>query len=229
MTTSTTTAVSGAISAAIALAKADAAFELAVPAAASAVAKALGEKPSFAHWEATQKDFCAAYMSQRGCVAATAENRFSAVAKVMRESFALEKPAKPTTAAKQKKEQRTKALGEKVALKAQCINLEDTLNKASEAIKAGDTKKATLLATIADDFKKQAETAASKASKDALGLQRDKIRKAITECSDLKALQAAYEIIVGNVPVAEKAASKASKASKAKPATKKATFVDALM
>jgi len=201
---------------AVNLAKADKAFESALPTAASAVAKILGEKPSYDHWVTVQDAFISAYMKERGCTESTATNRFSSVAVAMKNSFALEKPAKPTAAAAKKAASRAKQATSKASLKAECHNVADAVSKATKALESGDVQKAIAYQAVATELQKSAETVAQKAAREALTVQRDKIRKAITECTDLAALKKAYEIIVGNVPAVEpvKTASKASKAPK---------------
>jgi hypothetical protein len=224
MTTSTqSTNTAQIVEAANLFAKSDALFDASFSKVVEVVSRILGAKPSYELYQSTAKSFTDAYQAAKKCSPDTASNRWSFVVSYISKNSELVKPTKPTKTALVKKEQRTKALGEKVALKAQCVNLEDTLTKAQEAIKQGDTKKAMQLAAIAQDFKKSAETVAAKSAKDALSLQRDKIRKALIECNDLAKLKAAYEILLGNVPIAEKSA---SKAKTEKP--KKATPFDAL-
>ena len=211
---------------AVALAKADAAYDLAIPQAGNAVAKLLGNNPTFAEWERVHGFFVLEYRKARKCSEETAENRFSAIAKYMRENHELAKPAKPTEAAAKKAKQRD-SIKEKVeSTKAQFIKSSDAVAEAHALESAGDLEKAKIVRAAAEALFKTEKKQAEETAKARLVNEKKLIREALEKCKDEAVLKAVYELLLGNVPVAP--APKAEQAAPAK-ATKKQSKISKVL
>ena len=215
---------------AAALAKADMAYDLAIPQAGNAVAKLLGNAPTHEEWERVHGFFVIEYRKARKCTEETAENRFSAIAKYMRENHELAKPAKPTEAAAKKAQQRD-TIKEKVeSVKAQFIKSSDAVAQAHALEQAGKLDEAKIVRTAAESLFKTEKKQAEETAKARLANEKKLIRDALEKCKDEAVLKQVYELLLGNIPVETpvKPAQQVSQAAPVKPAKKQSKISKAL-
>lgn len=148
---------------ATALASADAAYDNAMAAVGQAVARILGTKPTHAHWEGVAEAFQADYAKARGCAEKTAANRWHMVTAYLRDTFALEKPAKPSKDAARV----AKARAATEAAKAKIIKAhKGDVAAIFEAAKKAAPHEAAVYAKAAEEAASAAQKAALKSAKD---------------------------------------------------------------
>lgn len=182
---------------AIILVGADKDFANAVSEVATGVARIMGDKPSFDHWTAVQAAFVASYKEVRECEEETARKRFSFVAQAMKDTFALEKPAKPTKAGEVKAAQREgaaktaadmiEASGAKTAQEVLALSSDTTNGPVAAPVVSA-------LAKLAGDMAKDAGKAANEAAREETKALREAIRKTCANLS-LVALRKVAELV----------------------------------